>query len=80
MLHFVLSEVFEGGLPASSEGSGPDAEEPRGGTPEPVLPPRRAPVRRPADVIPITRKATHGRPQPRVLQFLEGYPFAAARK
>ena len=71
VLHFVLSEVFEGGLPASSDDSGPVAEEPPVVTPEPVLPRRRAPVRRPADVIPITRKALRGRPQPRLLQFLD---------
>ena len=71
VLHFVLSEVFEGGLPANSEDSGPVVEEPPVVTPEPVLPRRRAPVRRPADVIPITRKAARGRPQPRVLQFVD---------
>jgi hypothetical protein len=65
VLQFVLSEVFEAGLPANSDDSGPVTEE----SPEPVLPRRR--VRRPADVIPITRKAARDRPQPRVLRFVD---------
>lgn len=70
VLNFVLSEVFESGVLGSEPGADPPEEFPTA----PVHR-RQAPrSRRPADVIPITRRHRKALPETRIFEFLDlGY-------